>query len=861
LLRSHAIARQPSARSENPRTILNLHWAHIAQQTRQSLPDDCDRPGHVSSADSKATWNEHFALLRFGDANGLRWRATCNKKGVRTSSSVTSLFSIPTLPAPTGKSDSGFQVILALASGTGISRDSSSGSGARTLAGENTSSFLAALHGESQSSPIQSTSVHGEVDARAAAPAVPGAHENAAKENGANAAAVTAPGMGVAGSGTKSRAVATAVSRASVMPQAAQPATVQDAPAQSRAGIHPAAPAASDSQTTAVKSNAGNVVSEPAPLRFLMNSSTTTLAALSAISRVPNMPELAQRGAVQGIPSQSQAVALPTATAVPAYQETAARNNGANATVAAAPASFLMDSTTATRAAMSTVSGFINMPEPVQRATAEGIPSQSQASALPTATAVPAYQETAAKNNAANTSVEAASVSFQLDSTTTTRAAVSAVSRIPNMPERAQPASSQNIPSRSQVSALPNANQAPGNQKSSSTEDSSLEQTDVNLPNDSASESSATSANAIDIRSSAIAPEVSAQLPSPPLTTNASATIQTAKSSQLLDPAPPFAAIADELVAGQIPLAALPIGGPTSPSADVQVPAPVDISMAAALPSTTSNSSTAGQPVGKVASKEASDAAGAKNTGPANIANQATSKTAETAGGPHDASSHGAQNNDQPSQNMQANPSQPAAALQRVADGGAPQAQPHPVAMPLAAQENGAAHSSPGSLADASRAIDQRDLPASIPSDSGEVVATAGINSARVIQAMNETEMRVGMHSSEFGDISIRTSVSQQQVLSQISLDHNELSQAISDHVSAMQSKLGSEYGLHASIEINNHGSSFSHGSEQFSQRDQKTFASSVGPEVLPEPAEPDTGMSLGTLVAAGNGHRLDIRA
>ena len=35
--------------------------------------------------------------------------------------------------------------------------------------------------------------------------------------------------------------------------------------------------------------------------------------------------------------------------------------------------------------------------------------------------------------------------------------------------------------------------------------------------------------------------------------------------------------------------------------------------------------------------------------------------------------------------------------------------------------------------------------------------------------------MRVGMHSTEFGDISIRTTLSQQQMLAQISLDHSDL--------------------------------------------------------------------------------------
>jgi len=73
--------------------------------------------------------------------------------------------------------------------------------------------------------------------------------------------------------------------------------------------------------------------------------------------------------------------------------------------------------------------------------------------------------------------------------------------------------------------------------------------------------------------------------------------------------------------------------------------------------------------------------------------------------------------------------------------------------------------------------------------------AAAGINSARLIQTMSESEMRVGMHSAEFGDISIRTSVSQQQLTAQISVDHSELGSAISAHLPSLQSKLGSEFG------------------------------------------------------------------
>ena len=95
--------------------------------------------------------------------------------------------------------------------------------------------------------------------------------------------------------------------------------------------------------------------------------------------------------------------------------------------------------------------------------------------------------------------------------------------------------------------------------------------------------------------------------------------------------------------------------------------------------------------------------------------------------------------------------------------------------------------------------------------------AAAGVSTARLIQTMSESEMRVGMHSAEFGDISIRTSVSQQQLTAQISVDHSELGSAISAHLPSLQSKLGSEFGLHASIDVNQLGGSVTGGNGQSS--------------------------------------------
>jgi hypothetical protein len=138
---------------------------------------------------------------------------------------------------------------------------------------------------------------------------------------------------------------------------------------------------------------------------------------------------------------------------------------------------------------------------------------------------------------------------------------------------------------------------------------------------------------------------------------------------------------------------------------------------------------------------------------------------------------------------------------------------------------------------------------------------SAAINSARVIQSMNETEMRVGMRSSEFGDISIRTSVTQQQMQAQISVDHSELVSALSAHIPAVQAKLGADYGLHASIEVSQGGASFSGNQGQSSQKDYKPFTPFAQIDGAASPTESDKGIVRPAAATVGEGSRLDIRA
>ena len=80
------------------------------------------------------------------------------------------------------------------------------------------------------------------------------------------------------------------------------------------------------------------------------------------------------------------------------------------------------------------------------------------------------------------------------------------------------------------------------------------------------------------------------------------------------------------------------------------------------------------------------------------------------------------------------------------------------------------------------------------------------INTARLIQTMNQSEMRVGMRSSEFGNISINTFAAKDLISAQILVDHGELARTIAASLPDMQSRLGGNHGVDVRIELNRDG-------------------------------------------------------
>ena len=93
---------------------------------------------------------------------------------------------------------------------------------------------------------------------------------------------------------------------------------------------------------------------------------------------------------------------------------------------------------------------------------------------------------------------------------------------------------------------------------------------------------------------------------------------------------------------------------------------------------------------------------------------------------------------------------------------------------------------------------------ASTPTTEPEVLPV--INSSRLFQSIGQTEMRVGMRSNEFGNISINTSATRNLISAQISVDHGELAKAIAASLPDMQARLGGQQAMDVRVDVNGAG-------------------------------------------------------
>jgi hypothetical protein len=95
-------------------------------------------------------------------------------------------------------------------------------------------------------------------------------------------------------------------------------------------------------------------------------------------------------------------------------------------------------------------------------------------------------------------------------------------------------------------------------------------------------------------------------------------------------------------------------------------------------------------------------------------------------------------------------------------------------------------------------------LPDAAQSASAAVAQSAPvINTAKLVQSIGQSEMRVGMRSNEFGNISISTTANKDVISAQISLDHGELAKALAAQLPEMQARLGGNRPMEVRIDMN----------------------------------------------------------
>jgi hypothetical protein len=136
------------------------------------------------------------------------------------------------------------------------------------------------------------------------------------------------------------------------------------------------------------------------------------------------------------------------------------------------------------------------------------------------------------------------------------------------------------------------------------------------------------------------------------------------------------------------------------------------------------------------------------------------------------------------------------------------------------------------------------------------------ITSARLIQSIQQSDMRVGMNSTEFGNISIHTSTAQGVISSEITLAHVELAKAISAHLPSPQDQAASSQSMSVRVENNSGTSSTMGGSAQGGQADQPQGSTRRNPQSRDTDLQPwvEQSKPFAARSSVSYSGRLDVR-
>lgn len=105
--------------------------------------------------------------------------------------------------------------------------------------------------------------------------------------------------------------------------------------------------------------------------------------------------------------------------------------------------------------------------------------------------------------------------------------------------------------------------------------------------------------------------------------------------------------------------------------------------------------------------------------------------------------------------------------------------------------------------------------------DADDTIPTAhtSINTAKLVQGLSQSELRVGLQTRDFGNIDIRTSVSHHEFSAQISVEHGDMARTLTTELPGLYERLNDQQVQVSSIHIQSQSFSASSGMNQHSQQ------------------------------------------
>jgi len=133
--------------------------------------------------------------------------------------------------------------------------------------------------------------------------------------------------------------------------------------------------------------------------------------------------------------------------------------------------------------------------------------------------------------------------------------------------------------------------------------------------------------------------------------------------------------------------------------------------------------------------------------------------------------------------------------------------------------------------------------------------ANSLLHSARLVERVGQTELRVGIQTGEFGNVDIRTSMGRNQFTAQISVERGELGKVLAAELPNLQNKLSEQRLPMANITLHNQSSGGSAGFGQGSRQSQ-----TMQKIAIPQSSEGELApVLLGLTEASASTGRLDV--